>query len=130
MSRREGLDKYVRRILKEKGFSFSDVQRRSGGGISDSYICSIVNGKVGELTVGKLSALAHGLGVPEEEIICVALGASGKSGNGFQKSEFATLFYRYKELSDEDKKEVRMLLEIIDREIEWRRARNKSNHIS
>ena len=123
--RQETLDKYVRRILKEKGLSLSDVERRSGGGISDSYICGIINGTVGSLTIIKLKALAQGLGIGEDELFAVARGVTPADDNEFQESEFATLFCKYKDLSDEDKKVVLTLLEVVDREIEWRRMGSK-----
>jgi transcriptional regulator with XRE-family HTH domain len=129
MSDQNSLCKYVRRILKEKKLLLSEVNQRSGGLISESYISSITKGKVGDLTVGKLLALARGLGVAEEEIIAVASGAMSKDDYRFQESEFAMLFYSYREFSDEDKREVFMLLKLVEREIEWRRARQESNQL-
>src|SRR5690242_18870675 len=130
MSSQKRLSKFVCRILKEKGLSQYDVARLAGGEISESYICGIVHGKVGDMTVGKLLALARGLGVAGEEIIGVVLGAGKKNGSEFQKSKFAALFYRYRELSSEDKREVLMLLEVIDREIERRMLKKvgRENH--
>ena len=122
MTKHEGLDQYVRRILKEKGLSLSEVERRSGGSISDSYVCGIINGNVGSLTIAKLKALALGLGVPEDDVFAVARGVSQKDNQEFQESTFALLFNKYKELSDNDKKEVLKFIEILDREIEWRRT--------
>ena len=122
MTKHEGLDQYVRRILKEKGLSLSEVERRSGGSISDSYVCGIINGNVGSLTIAKLKALALGLGVPEDDVFAVARGVSQKDNHEFQESTFALLFNKYKELSESDKKEVLKFIEILDREIEWRRT--------
>lgn len=121
MNEQETLDRYVRRILKEKGLSLSDVERRAGGGISDSYICGIVNGNFGSLTVAKLKALAYGLGVPEDEIFAVARGIPPQDSREYMESEFASLFSKFKSLPDKDKQEVVALLEMIDREIERRR---------
>ena len=120
------MDQYVRRILKEKGLSLSEVERRSGGCISDSYVCGIINGNVGSLTITKLKALAQGLGVPEDELFAVARGRSTKDNQEFQESTFASLYDKYKDLSEEDKKEVYKLIEVLDREIEWRRTGTKS----
>src|ERR1044072_726669 len=96
MSKQESLDRYVRRVLKEKGLSYADVEERSGGAISDSYIGNIVTGGVGSVTVGKLKALARGLDVNEDEIFSVARGASPSDLRDFQKSRFAPLFAQYK----------------------------------
>jgi transcriptional regulator with XRE-family HTH domain len=129
LSGQESLDQYVRRVIKEKGLSLSDVERRSGGTISDSYVCGIINGNVGSLTIAKLKALAQGLGVPEDEVFAVARGRSPKDNQDFLESTFASLYSKYKDLSEDDKKEVFKLLEVIDREIEWRRTGTKSRTV-
>lgn len=118
MSRQESLDRYVRRILKEKGLSYADVQERSEGAISDSYIGNIVSGTVGSLTVGKLKALARGLDVSEDEIFAIARGHSPNNFRDFQKSRFANLFEKYKKLPGEEQKELLVLLEAVEHEIE------------
>lgn len=123
MNRQESLDRYVRRILKERGLSYADVEERSQGAISDSYIGNIVTGTVGSVTVAKLKALARGLDVSEDEIFAVARGKSPADLRDFQKSRFATLFERYKKLPVEDQSEIQILLETIEHEIERRQMR-------
>ena len=123
MSKQESLNKYVRRVLKEKGLSYADVEERSGGAISDSYIGNIVTGSVGSVTVGKLKALARGLDVTEEEIFAVARGSSPGDVRDFQKSRFALLFEKYKKLAGEDQTEMLILLEAVEHEIERRQLR-------
>lgn len=118
MSRQESLDRYVRRILKEKGLSYADVQERSEGAISDSYIGNIVSGTVGSLTVGKLKALARGLDVCEDEIFAIARGNSPTNFRDFQKSRFANLFEKYQKLPVEEQRELFVLLEAVEHEIE------------
>lgn len=120
MSRQESLDRYVRRVLREKGLSYADVQERSQGAISDSYIGNIVTGTVGSVTVGKLKALARGLDVSEDEVFAVARGTSPADLRDFQKSRFAVLLEKYKKLSAEDQKETLILLEALEHEIERR----------
>jgi transcriptional regulator with XRE-family HTH domain len=70
----EDLSGYVRRILREKSLSFRDVQRRSGGRITQGYVGAIVNGRYANPSVEKLKALAAGLGESEEEVFRVARG--------------------------------------------------------
>lgn len=123
--KQEGLDQYVRRVLKEKGLTVADVQRRAGGEISKGYVCDISNGKVRSLTVHKLKALARGLGVLEEEIFAVARGAAPPNSGEFDESAFAMVFFKYRDLSEEDKKEVAILLEAVEREVERRRSRSR-----
>jgi transcriptional regulator with XRE-family HTH domain len=122
MIERESLGQYVRRVLKEKGLTLTDVQRRAGGGISRGYICDISNGHITSLTLKKLQALARGLDVPEEELFSVARGAPPRPQE-FAESRFAVVCARYLELAEEDQKEVAALLDLVAREIERRRGR-------
>ena len=120
---RESLDQYVSRMLREKGLTFADVHRRAGGEISKGYVCDISNGGTASLTVRKLQALARGLDVPEDEIFAVARGVPPADLAGFAAGRFATLYARYRELGEEDRREVGVLLEAVARDIEWRRCR-------
>jgi transcriptional regulator with XRE-family HTH domain len=70
----EDLSGYVRGILSQKRLSFRDVQRRSGGRITQGYVGAIVNGRYANPSVEKLKALAAGLGESEEEVFRVARG--------------------------------------------------------
>ena len=70
----EDLSGYVRRILSQKRLSFRDVQRQSGGRITQGYVGAIVNGRYVNPSVEKLKALAAGLGESEEEVFRVARG--------------------------------------------------------
>jgi transcriptional regulator with XRE-family HTH domain len=74
----EDLRQYVKRTLKLKRLSLRDVQRRSGGDITQGYVGAIIKGTNSNLTVDKLKALARGLGVDEDEIFLVARGAQGQ----------------------------------------------------
>lgn len=122
---RETLEQYVKRVLREKGLTLSDVERRAGGTISDSYVAGITNGNVRNLTLDKLKALARGLGVTEDKIIAVASGLASLAEDGFHQSDFASLFKKYKYLSEQDKKEVQVLLQVLDNEIERRQMRGE-----
>jgi len=70
----ENLRDYVRRITKLKGLTNRDVQRLSGGKITDSYVASIKIGRAHNLSAEKLAALAEGLGVDRDELFHVACG--------------------------------------------------------
>ncbi|HEY0407295.1 MAG TPA: helix-turn-helix transcriptional regulator [Pyrinomonadaceae bacterium] len=125
MGKQESLDRYVRRVLREKGLSYADVEERSLGAISDSYIGNIVTATVGSVTVAKLKALARGLDVSEDEIFAVARGSSPSDLRDFQKSRFAVLFEKYKKMSGEDQKEMLVLMETLEHEIERRLLRRE-----
>ena len=73
---KQGLSRYVERIMKEKHLSRRDVKLRSGGEITDSYVSGIISGSSTNLSVDKLKALARGLRVREMELIRVAFGLS------------------------------------------------------
>jgi transcriptional regulator with XRE-family HTH domain len=70
----EDLSRYVRRILGQKRLSFRDVQRNSGGRITQGYVGQIVNGGYANPSVEKLKALACGLGESEEDVFRAARG--------------------------------------------------------
>ena len=75
-TRKEGLSRYVERVMKEKNLSRSDVKLKSGGEITDSYVSAIINGTATNLSVEKLKALARGLRVSERKLVDVAFGHS------------------------------------------------------
>ena len=71
---RENLGEYVRRVIKDKDLKLRDVERRSGGQITNGYISGIINGKITNLSIDKLKALASGLEVDAHEIFAAAIG--------------------------------------------------------
>src|SRR5690242_17899640 len=70
------LSEYVKRVMKLKGLTQKDVQRLSGGKITDGYVASISIGRARNLSVDKLKALADGLGVQHDELFHVAGGVT------------------------------------------------------
>jgi transcriptional regulator with XRE-family HTH domain len=68
------LGEYVRRVMKLKGLTQKDVQRMSGGRITDGYVASITIGRASNLSVEKIKALADGLGVDVDELFHIACG--------------------------------------------------------
>ena len=73
-SETSGLSQYVRRVMKLKGLTQNDVERMSGGRITDGYVASITTNRATNLSVDKLVALADGLGVDADELFHVARG--------------------------------------------------------
>jgi transcriptional regulator with XRE-family HTH domain len=76
------LGEYVKRVMKLKGLTQKDVQRMSGGRITDGYVASITTGRARNLSVDKLRALADGLGVDTDELFHVACGLRGLDDSG------------------------------------------------
>jgi transcriptional regulator with XRE-family HTH domain len=60
--------------MKLKGLTQKDVQRRSGGRITDGYVASIVIGRASNPSVDKLKALADGLGEDAVKLFQIACG--------------------------------------------------------
>jgi transcriptional regulator with XRE-family HTH domain len=71
---RRDLGEYVKRVMKLKGLTQKDVQRVSGGRITDGYVASISIGRACNPSVDKIKALADGLGVDVDELFHVARG--------------------------------------------------------
>jgi transcriptional regulator with XRE-family HTH domain len=126
MAARESFGEFITRILHEKKLSLSDVERRTKGAISDSYLSYIIQEKGGNLTVRKLKVLAQGLGEPEVVIFEAASGISLIEATGPGASEFAHIMAKYNLLTDRDKMELRPTLQLLFREIE-RRLRDKDH---
>jgi transcriptional regulator with XRE-family HTH domain len=70
---KENLADYVKRVVKQKRLKLRDVERSSGGKITNGYISGIVNGKISNVTLEKLRALATGLDVDAYELFSAAM---------------------------------------------------------
>lgn len=68
------LSEYVRQVMKLKGLTQKDVQRLSGGKITDGYVASIAIGRAGNPSAEKLKALGEGLGVDPDVLFHLACG--------------------------------------------------------
>lgn len=112
----ETLPDYVRRIRGERGLSCVDVQRKSaraGRKIAASYVNRIENGVAKRPSNDRLLALAHGLGVPEEELLAVARGAVPGRREDAQEMRLAMMF---RELPEDRQRDVLNMVEAFHRE--------------
>lgn len=115
----ESLESFVRRVMREKNLKPGDVQRRSKGRVSDSYIGNILSGQARNLTVEKLKALAVGLGVDEEELFSVVRGSKKPiDDEGFRESLYFMLYEKSKTASVDKKKLIDSVLRMLHKEIE------------
>jgi len=73
---KKDLGRYVSRVMKAKGLSPRGVSRRSGKGITASYVAGIMRGIAANPSVDKIKALASGLGVDRYELFDIACGPS------------------------------------------------------
>ncbi|MCI0488532.1 MAG: helix-turn-helix domain-containing protein [Blastocatellia bacterium] len=69
------LSRYIRRVMKEKHLKQREIERRSGGKITDGYVADLLRGRASNPSIDKLSALACGLGVDPYEVFAVACNA-------------------------------------------------------
>ncbi len=116
---RESLAEYVRRIREEKRLSLADVQIASGNCISNTHISRIENAEVKSVSVDRLSALAKGLGVPEEEVFAVARGT-------LHKEQFATaerqLLHYFRELPSDKQSDALIIVRALHHEYSSQRG--------
>ncbi len=68
------LKAFIEEVMEKEGISVAEIERRSGGGITDSHIFKILKGKAKSIGVDKLNALAKGLGVSNIELLRVVSG--------------------------------------------------------
>ena len=107
----EGFGAFVRRIRKEKRLSLADVSKQSalfGMKISTSYVNRIERNPKLKPTVDTLKALAHGLGVPLEEVLTRATRTLTPD-----EADELTLMSRYRELSPPAKSDLRDIIELF-----------------
>jgi transcriptional regulator with XRE-family HTH domain len=68
------LQDYLKQKMREKGLTGKEIERRSNGGITDSYISKLIKGRTKKPSIPKLKALAKGLNVDENELFAAAGG--------------------------------------------------------
>ena len=109
-NRLECLGDFVRRIRHEKDLSLIDVSKQSalfGLPISGSYINRIERNPKLRVTPDRLKALAHGLGVPVEELFAHALRKMSRD-----EADELRLVTRFRELSSRRKSDVWTIIKL------------------
>ena len=118
------LSEFIQRILSEENLTQRQLVERAeqkGFKITQSYISQILNGTSNNVTIEKLQALAAGLNRPEEELFDVARGGGTKMGDrSHLDATISSLLVKFRQLPDQDKNEINILLKALDREIEER----------
>jgi transcriptional regulator with XRE-family HTH domain len=122
MGKKESFADYIRRVLKEKQLTHKDVERLCNKKITASTVNKIINQGMENLTALTIAALAEGIGESPESLFRRII---GKAPTNEPTSEIAALFYKYGQLEDDDKRELKSLLEVVDNEIERRRTGKK-----
>ena len=124
----ESLSEFIRRIISQENLSQRQLVERAerrGFKITQSYISQIMSGTATNVTIEKLQALAAGLNRPEEELFDVARG--GKTDDRvLLDATFSSMLVKFRQLSDQDRSEMTILLKALDREIEDRLQKHSS----
>lgn len=126
---RQKLADFVRRQVKEKRLSYREVARRSNGRISFSTVGGIIAEKYGEMTTGKLIALADGLGVAFDEVFAAAYGRNGIPAEqhlAIEEALVMSLPFQFQKLSAKDREALRPTFEMLAREMAERIRRTET----
>ena len=115
-----GLAKLISGVMRDKGLSTTDVERRSGGKIKQSYVTKLKNGQLSNLSAAKISALADGLGIPVEEIFRAMKGNKNAGGEFEQK-----LLYAASEAKNWSKSDQEEFIKTVNRVVAGIRAEKK-----
>jgi hypothetical protein len=70
----EGLIALIQEVMHQKNITAKDIEARSGGKITDSYISDIIHSRTKSIGVEKLNALAEGMGMSSMEVFRAASG--------------------------------------------------------
>lgn len=112
---------YVNRIMSESDLTHRAVALRAnalGHKISAGYVHNIASGQIDNPSVQLVQALAAGLGRPEDEVFLIFRGK--QLVEEYKDSLFATLWNEYKALPGPDQRELRLVLQMLQREIQRR----------
>ena len=105
------LAEYVRETRLAKRFTTTDVERNSGGRISDSYISRIENGQVANVSYDKLDALAAGLQIPIDEIHRIARGLPPEGPK--EKLEILAETFDGRDLTEKDWADIEAVVRVL-----------------
>jgi len=67
---------FLKEVMRQKKLKGIDIEARSEGRITNSYVSDLLKGKTTNLSVEKINALAQGLGVDHVEVFKAASGES------------------------------------------------------
>lgn len=119
---REAIADLVLREQEERGWSYGEIARRSGGLIkSPSTLVNLVNGNVQKVSEDTLRGLAKAFNKPEEELLLMYYGNKALSASEAFDSEIFVMFKGFNELSDEDKADLLPTIRMLAAETQRRR---------
>lgn len=109
------LQTFLIKKMNELGLSGYQIERRSGGAITQSYFNRIKNGEVRDPSISKLKAIARGMGIAEHEIIAAA--SDTDMSEQITHSRLASINFAYDGMPQEKRHKADYLIELLDREI-------------
>jgi len=98
--------------MRDKGLKLRDVEERSGGRVSNSYISKLLGGHARNPTGDKLAAIAAGLGVSLREIQAAATGEPTSEAE-FQDSALYFLYQQRLTADEETRKLIDQTIEML-----------------
>jgi transcriptional regulator with XRE-family HTH domain len=101
----------VKATRVEKGLSARDVQRNSGGRISDAYVLRIEYGQITNVSPEKLDALADGLGISADEVYRIARGLPPETAK--DRLEIMAEAFDGRELTEQDWAEIEAVVKTL-----------------
>jgi transcriptional regulator with XRE-family HTH domain len=122
----EPLGDFIRRIRNERNLSLEDVAEQSarfGPRITASYINRIENEPDRRPTADRLTALAHGLGIPVEELFARVSRQVASAGD---ESDELHLLTTFRELTPERKADLLKMADVWHAEQSPKRSRRRS----
>lgn len=114
---------YVNRIMRDSDLNAARVAERAqklGYKLSSGYVHNIATGAADNPSIQLMQALAAGLGRPEDEVDLVFRGRPITDDMSYRNSLFARMWNEYKELDTADQRELRGIIEMLQREIQRR----------
>lgn len=119
-TRARRISEFIKKVKAETGLSLKGIEKASynpvtGEKISGNYVNDLVK-EDADLTIGKAQSLARGLGVSEDLFFEIARGVDEHS-TGVHRCSSTCLAKQISELPAEDQKQLRPLLDMVQKEV-------------
>lgn len=109
----ESLSDYINKVKADKNLTFRRIEENSGGKITAGYVNDLVRGKTKNPSSEKITALARGLKVPEDEVFAIVRGKGARQENGIDR-RLEIINLRLSELPPEKKAKADVAIDALD----------------
>jgi transcriptional regulator with XRE-family HTH domain len=109
---------FVRETMRRKHLTIRDVEQRSGGQITHSYVNKIKNGYGTNPSPAMIKALARGLGESEETLFAVVRGITPDPFRELGE-RFEMIASKLRLIPEAEREKINLLIDLIEREIEF-----------